>query len=91
MNRFGRTYAAFAIAGLAIFSNVTLSAADAEAKVTALNPDKKTVTVSSPVIEPDGTAVVKVTKMPANLKVGDAVVVRWNREASAFVLVSPKQ
>lgn len=91
MRKFSITYTALAIVGLATLPNVNLSAADAEGKVIALNPAKRTVTVSSPVIEPDGTAVVKVAKMPEHLKVGDPVVIGWNKETSAFVLVSPKK
>lgn len=91
MRTFSITHAALAIVGLATLPGVNLSAADAEATVTALNPAQRTVTVSSQVIEPDGTAVVKVAKMPTNLKVGDPVVVAWNRQTSAFVLVLPKQ
>lgn len=91
MRKFSITYAALAIVGLATLPSVNLSAADAEATVTALNPAQRTVTVSSKVIEPDGTAVVKVKKMPENLKVGDPVVVAWNKETSAFVLVTPKK
>ena len=90
MSKLGITCAAFAIVGLATLPVVQLSAADVEAQVVAISSAKHTVTVSSSAIE-GGTAVVKMESTPASLKVGDPIVVTWNKEVSAFVLVNTKK
>lgn len=79
---------ALACAALAVLASSTLSAHDAEAKVVAIDSKNLTVTVASPVIEGEGgRAVVRMESIPAGLKVGSPVVVRWRKDISAFVIV----
>lgn len=83
MNKFGITCAA-----LAIFGFTTLSAKDVEAKVVAINAEKHTITVASPAIEGEGgKAVITMDSIPDGLTVGSPVVVTWNKERAAFVIV----